>query len=262
MSSRRRQCFACSDDSLLDGKQPEHLQHWTNQKFSLRCCGRRVCSECLGAFGRRCSARVHNITKQRRPSLHDVYSDEMNKWLDFCRSRDYTQYSRCKFARVPTTQCPPKCSVVQDLRPEYKDLKCPFCARKKQASKSLSKTYGSSHPSTSSDGLPPLPKVLADEIVDVRFRHLGVDGKGRYKRVKVRVVELAAVVNMTTREKGKHAEFSVVSDSNRYLKPKSNVEWTLVWSKHKSGTSTAADDDDQVLSLLHHGGLAEITDEI
>ena len=52
----KRNCFACGEPNLLHGRQPDHTQSRANQKYTLSCCGRLVCTECLASFGKRVSA--------------------------------------------------------------------------------------------------------------------------------------------------------------------------------------------------------------
>lgn len=249
----KRNCFACGEPNLLHGRQPDHTQSRANQKYTLSCCGRLVCTECLASFGKRVSACAATHDTPRRTPLRDAYSDGMNAWLDFCRSRDYTLSSRRTFANVPPTEFPPRCRVVQKLQPKYSSLRCPFCVRKHQASPAAP---GTRVP------LPPLPNKLGDGVVTIEYRQLRSDGKSQRVSAKVRIVELEQVATTTPAQKGQYPTYAVVSDHRRFLGcDRSDVEWTLVWSKHRSGDKGGIPTgDDQMLSLMHRGGLAAIVD--
>ena len=142
----KRQCFACGQSSIIGTEDPCHRECDKNQKYTLRCCGRCVCVWCLAAFGRRFQRQSRTDTNDGRVALRDKFCDELNRWLVFCESGHYTRFERLKKHREDvvkqTSQInrsrdteqpahPPKCRTIQDLRPEYRNLKCPFCVRKK-----------------------------------------------------------------------------------------------------------------------------------
>ena len=238
-----RQCFACGDDNLLDDKTPNHKVARSNQKYTLRCCGRLICIKCLGAIGSRCSASPPSGNHSGRTKLRDRYSSGINHWLDFCRSRDYTWASRCRQAGLPCNAAPPKCRTVQRLSfPKYSSLKCPFCVRKHEVMNRSRLTSGQltmgSSGQTIHDGLPhecspplPIKSTTGSCTVPVTYRRIDVSGSSELTTASVRVVELFPVANNTSAIKGEYPGYDVAAESCRFLAPPPEaVDFTLVWS--------------------------------
>ena len=234
--------------------------------------------KCLASFGRRLGKRKAKASRASRPALHDAYSNGINRWLDFCRSRHYMPRERCLFENRSTKEYPTKCHFIQNLRPMYRDLKCPFCVRKREARqsapmpnrpRSVRTTSNEQHrslrlgASTLSSPSPPLPNVLSDDVITIRYSQLDLTGNSNQVSTKLRLVELDKVAETTSAQKGLYPTYNLVSNRNRFLLPSEvpDIEWTLTWSKHRVGITCDADDGDedyQILSLLHHGHLAAI----
>jgi hypothetical protein len=107
----------------------------------------------------------------------------------------------------------------------------------------------------------PMPNVINDQVVEVKFVRLSADGRDVPDKARIRVVELAPVVNTTPDQKGEYPGHNLVSDPRRFLRSSEKVRFTLFWSRHKNGIDPSNYDlyDDQILSLVHNGHLAAIT---
>ena len=128
--SARRPCFACHTSSRMYDNSMSREATSDNQKFRFSCCNKYVCSVCLDKFRTRLkSAPVSETHPSGRSQAKDIYCDEMNTWIDFVLSQDWTRSKRMQHQGNQNNENPVSVKSCQELQSRWKHLKCPFCAR-------------------------------------------------------------------------------------------------------------------------------------
>ena len=99
----------------------------------------------------------------------------------------------------------------------------------------------------------PLPSVVTKHTGLIKYRRLGNNGTSPFCETNVRVVEFQQVIDASS-QKGRYAPFEVVADSRRHMSSatKENVEWTLLWTRHRHDGDSEG--EHQLLSMIHHNG--------